>query len=306
MPTSLLERKQTHFVLWRPGPKNPPPRLIIGVFKAGRPPTLDQQQDIPLTMSADSDEVWEVAASACGLRDGQVYHYWFEVTDTAPFRPSHPTLRCTDPTAYAVDWRLRANGEDDEAAAAVVRFQNGKLVPTDPEVVPPLFDANHRDAPMASLPANDRLVMYEVPAAWTKIGDVVNQQNVGVGTFRDVQALIERGTGGGHFAHVSRLRDHRHLIDLGANALELLPPADTFVATAGRGDTPPATTSLPTSIWAGRSIRLCPRTRTRPRRPRGSATSWRSSGHATGMGSGSSMTRSWRSPTTIPTGSRTS
>src|SRR5262245_27039083 len=229
MPTSLLERKQTHFVLWRPGPANPPPRLIIGLFKAGRPPTLDQRQDIPLTMSADSDEVWEVAASACGLRDGQVYHYWFEITDTAPFRLSHPTLRCTDPTAFAVDWRLRANGEDDEAAAAVVRFQNGKLVPTDPEIVPLLFDADHRDAPMASLPANDRLVSYEVPTAWTKIGDLVNQQNVGVGTFRDVQALIEHGTRGGHFTHVSRLRDHRHLIDLGGNALELLPPADTFV-----------------------------------------------------------------------------
>lgn len=229
MPTSLLERKQTHFVLWRSGPEDPPPRLVIGVFKAGSPPTLDQEQDIPLKTSPDSDEVWEVAASACGLRDGQVYHYWFEVTDTAPFRPSHPTLRCTDPTAYAVDWRLMANGGDDEAAAAVVRFQNGKLVPTDPEAVPPLFDAEHRDAPMASLPANDRLVIYEVPTAWTKIGDVVDQQNVGVGTFRDVQALIEQGTRGGHFAHVSRLRDHRHLIDLGANALELLPPADTFV-----------------------------------------------------------------------------
>jgi hypothetical protein len=62
-----------------------------------------------------------------------------------------------------------------------------------------------------------------------RIGDVVNQQNVGVGTFRDVQALIEHGTRGGHFAHVSRLRDHQHLIDLGGNALELLPPADTFV-----------------------------------------------------------------------------
>src|SRR5262245_13590813 len=45
MPTSLLERKQTHFVLWRPGPKNPPPKLIIGAFQAGRPPTLDQRQD---------------------------------------------------------------------------------------------------------------------------------------------------------------------------------------------------------------------------------------------------------------------
>lgn len=229
MPTSLLDRKQTHFVLWRPGPTDPPPRLVIGVFKGGSPPTLDQQKDIPLKRSVDSDEVWEVAAAACGLQDGQVYHYWFEVTDTAPFRSPHPTLRCTDPAAYGVDWRLRANGGDDEAAAAVIRFQNGRLLPSDPETVPVLFDANHRDVPMKNLPVNDRLVIYELPTAWTKSGDVVDEHNVGVGTFRDVQALIEEGTRGGHFAHLRRLRDHQHLIDLGTNALELLPPADTFV-----------------------------------------------------------------------------
>ena len=229
MPTSLLDRKQTHFVFWRPGPADPPPKLVIGVFKAGSPPILDQQKDIPLRLSVDSDEVWEVAAAACGLQDGQVYHYWFEVTDTAPFRSPHPTLRCTDPAAYSVDWRLRANGGDDEAAAAVIRFQNGRLLPSDPEPVPLLFGAGHRDVPMHNLPVNDRLVIYELPTTWTQIGDVVDEHNVGVGTFRDVQALIEKGTRGGHFAHLRRLRDHQHLIDLGINALELLPPADTFV-----------------------------------------------------------------------------
>src|SRR5215510_5098732 len=285
MPTSLLDRKQTHFVFWRPGPADPAPKLVIGVFKGGSPPTLDQQKDIPLKRSVDSDEVWEVAAAACGLQDGQVYHYWFEVTDTAPFRSPHPTLRCTDPAAYGVDWRLRANGGDDEAAAAVIRFQNGRLLPSDPEMVPPLFGAQHRDVPMKNLPVNDRLVIYELPTAWTKSGDVVDEHNVGVGTFRDVQALIEKGTRGGHFAHLRRLRDHQHLIDLGTNALELLPPADTFV---------------------DRRIPRCPRSRTRRRHPRPSATSSRSLTRATGTGSGSSTTRSWPSRTTTPTESRTS
>jgi len=57
MPTSLLDRKQTHFVFWRPGPTDPPPKLVIGVFKGGSPPTLDQQKDIPLRLSVDSDAV---------------------------------------------------------------------------------------------------------------------------------------------------------------------------------------------------------------------------------------------------------
>jgi pullulanase len=230
MSSPLLKRKETHFVFWRPGPRSPPPRLIIGVFTAGNPPTLDQRQEIPLTLSPDSDEVWEVAAADCGLTDGQVYHYWFESTDTAPFHTSHPALLCTDPTAYAVDWRLRANSGDDEAAAAVVRFRDGRLHSSDSDAEPVPFDGEggRRDVPMTSLPTNNRLVIYEVPTAWTKVGDLVDAHSVGVGTFRDVQALIEPGTRGGHFAGLRRIRDHQHLIELGANALELLPPADTF------------------------------------------------------------------------------
>jgi pullulanase len=230
MSEPLLKRKQTHFVFWRPGPGQPPPKLVIGVFKNGKPPTLDQRREIALTPSTDSDELWEVAARDCGLTDGQVYHYWFEVTDTAPFRQPHPTLLCTDPTAYAVDWRLRATSGDDEAAAAVIRFRNGRLVPSDSESEPLFFEGADAepDVSMGDLPPNNRLVIYELPTAWTRVGAVVDAQNVGVGTFRDVQALVEPGTRGGTFAGVRRLRHHRHLIELGANALELLPPADTF------------------------------------------------------------------------------
>ncbi|MES1255025.1 MAG: alpha-amylase family glycosyl hydrolase, partial [Acidobacteriota bacterium] len=96
-----------------------------------------------------------------------------------------------------------------------------------------LFDAagvgEARDVPMANLPANNRLVIYELPTAWTKHGDLVDAHNVGTGTFRDARALIEGGAAasGGRFTHLRRF-GHKHLVDLGINALELLPPADTF------------------------------------------------------------------------------
>jgi len=228
LPLPLLERRRTHFVFWRPGPDASPPRLIIGVFAAGQPPTLAQRREIPLAPSPDSEEVWQVSAATCGLTDGQVYHYWFETADTRPGRRTSRLL-CTDPTAFAVDWRLRGNEGDDEAPAAVIRFQNGALVTSDAENDPLLFEGNgEADVPTAGLPPNNRLVIYEVPTAWTRLGDLVDARNVAVGTFRDVQALIEPGHRGGHFGDVRRVREHRHLVELGANALELLPPADSF------------------------------------------------------------------------------
>jgi pullulanase len=50
------------------------------------------------------------------------------------------------------------------------------------------------------------------------------------GTFRDVLALIERTAAPINFAGVAALAPgEAHLEDLGVNALELLPPADSFV-----------------------------------------------------------------------------
>ncbi|MES1205253.1 MAG: hypothetical protein ABUS79_04885, partial [Pseudomonadota bacterium] len=97
MSSSLLDRKETHFVLWRPGPREPPPRLIIGVgvFGPGRPAALTEERTLPMTPAGESGDVWELAAATLGLREGQVYHYWFEVPDTAPFRSPGTPLRCT-------------------------------------------------------------------------------------------------------------------------------------------------------------------------------------------------------------------
>ena len=84
--------------------------------------------------------LYQGALSECGLVDGTVYHYWFEVADTNAYRPAGERRRIlvTDPAATAVDWRLLAPrlpppyGEDDRDPAAVVLFRGGRLVPCDP------------------------------------------------------------------------------------------------------------------------------------------------------------------------------
>ena len=105
MPFDLLQRKRTHFVLWRPGRVNPPPALVIGTFLAGNPSSFQPLNKFDLAVSPVSADLWEVAAAACGLENDRVYHYWFEVTNATPV-PAR--ILCTDPTAWTVDWRLRA------------------------------------------------------------------------------------------------------------------------------------------------------------------------------------------------------
>lgn len=235
----LLERKRTHFVLWRPSPEGDPPQLVIGTYDPALAPALADERTLPLRASAlpgvEPGTLWELAASECGLEEGRVYHYWFLTADTNVYRPAQDRrlLRCTDPTAWCVDWRVRAAapqgyGESDRQPAAVVRFAGGRLVPSDPG--PPLrtFE-DEADVPIESLPANNRLVLYELPSAWTRIGDSVGGDHVGVGTFRDVLAMVDPAAPGASFAGVEALRAGRaHLAELGVNALELLPPADTF------------------------------------------------------------------------------
>ncbi len=236
----FLERRRTHFVLWRPARSAPEPALVIGTYDAALSPGLRDERTLPLRAATapglEDGTLFELPASECGLEDGRVYHYWFLVADTHVYRPPErrQALRCTDPAASSVDWRLRAAvpegyGEADRQPAAVVRFASGHLEPADPG--PPLrtFDVA-ADVPASTLPPNNRLVIYELPTAWTRRGAAVDQENVGVGTFRDVLAMVERQATGSNFAGVAALAAGRaHLLDLGVNALELLPPADSFV-----------------------------------------------------------------------------
>lgn len=232
MPFDLLQRKRTHFVLWRPGSVNPPPALVIGTFIEGNPPSFQPLNRFDLAASPVSADLWEVAAAACGLADNRVYHYWFEVTNVNPKTPASARIMCTDPTAWTVDWRLRAPAlplpftDDDRGPAAVVKWQENELVPCDPGGDEPDWQNDPR---LDTLPGNNRLVIYELPTRWSRI-EAEGTVSIAGGTFRDVLALVERTAAPTNFAGVAALAPgEAHLEDLGVNALELLPPADSFV-----------------------------------------------------------------------------
>src|SRR4051794_21148013 len=96
----LLTRRQTAFVLWRPGVQDPPPHLVIGTLQPGNPPAFAEQARLDMRQVADNPDLWELPAANCGLQDGTIYHYWFEVTDSDPRRDGpRPRILCTDPAA---------------------------------------------------------------------------------------------------------------------------------------------------------------------------------------------------------------
>lgn len=232
MPTDLARRQQTHFVLWRPAHTQPPPRLVIGQLQPGNPPAFVNAQQFDLAPVAGLPDLWAVAAAGCNLADAEVYHYWFEVGDSDPDRTAGQRILITDPTARAVDWRLRAPrlpapyGDDDRDPAGVIKWHGGALVACDPGGDTPDYSG---DAPLAGLPPNNRLVIYELPTAWATRTDLGGVE-IGVGTFRDTLALVEPGAEAANFSGVEVFEaGAAHLLELGANALELVPPADSWV-----------------------------------------------------------------------------
>jgi pullulanase len=230
--SDLALRRRTHFVLWRPRSTAAAPKLIIGQFQPGNPPTLSNERSIALALLEGFDDLWGIPAAQCKLTSGTVYHYWFEVTDSNPYRDDS-RIRITDPAAATVDWRLLAPqlpspyDNNDSDPAAVVKFENNELIASDQSGRP--LDWS-RDPGTAALAANNHLVIYELPTAWARIGSDSGGSQIGVGTFRDVQALVEHDKTGANFKGTAALAAGRsHLQELGVNALELLPPADSFV-----------------------------------------------------------------------------
>src|SRR5688572_29330801 len=132
MTAHLFGLKQTAFVLWRPHHTDIAPRLVK--FQPGNPSSLAGRHQFDLQRRPEHPDLWAIDAAACSWTDGQVYHYWFEVTDSNPFRDGRRIL-CTDPMAFTVDWRLLAErlpapyDADDQDPAAIVRFDGGRLVP---------------------------------------------------------------------------------------------------------------------------------------------------------------------------------
>jgi pullulanase len=233
MRIDLLERRRSHFVLWRPARPDPPPRLVIGRLRPGNPPAFVDNRSLELAPLDGLADLWGLAAADCGLDPGTIYHYWFEVTDSDPFRSGRRIL-VTDPLAAVVDWRLRAPRlpppytDDDRDPAAVVLWDGSRLETADPGGERPPAGGPGGGSLAARAP-NHRLVIYELPTAWSTRTDLGGVE-IGVGTFRDVLGLVEDGGETGNFGGVEVFEGPgRYLVELGVNALELLPPADSWV-----------------------------------------------------------------------------
>src|SRR5262245_48686279 len=104
----VLKRRETHFVLWRPLPIATPPELLIGQLRPGNPPIFAPNSGQPFTLQAvpGVNGLWQIAAAACQLTDGEIYHYWFRVVDSRATGSAPTLISVTDPFAFTVDWRL--------------------------------------------------------------------------------------------------------------------------------------------------------------------------------------------------------
>jgi pullulanase len=230
----LLTRKETHFLLWRPGAIDISPTLFIGLSTDANAITT-KFKEVALRPSAAFPELWEIDAASCGLEDGKVYFYWFKVRNTEPYDPGNAKqiLYCTDPLAYTIDRRTRAplpqqvpagmTGISSSDPASVILYRGGKLVPCDPDGS--TADWSNDPSP-AGLPPNNKLVIYELPTRWTRITSRDGIE-IGNGTFQDALALLVPELSAPTFPTVAALNNRAHLLELGINALELLPPADS-------------------------------------------------------------------------------
>jgi len=231
LPSDLFDRKKTQFVLWHTKVSGTPPALVIGTFQPGNPPSLANSKRFVLLPVAGFDDLFAISAADCGLVEGQVYHYWFEADDSDPTRTPPKRVLCTDPLAYAVDWRLRAPRlplpftADDRQPATLIKFKGGVLVPADPAGEESDFTS---DPSPSTLSGNANLVIYEMPTAWSRISEP-DDLDIGVGTFQDVLSLVDANAAGANFDDLAVTQvGQQYLVDLGINAIELLPPADSF------------------------------------------------------------------------------
>ncbi len=230
LPADLLDRRKTHFILWRPNGTTNAPKLVIGTFQVGNPNVVANRVEFSLFTSANTPGLWTLGARDTGLADG-IYHYWYRVDNTHPGRPAGNTVLVTDPFATTVDWRVLSeipagfNAFDDPQPASVIRLANETLSAVDPTGEVGTFP---NDPSPDTLPANNRMVIYELPTTWTRVGETGGRERA-VGTFKDVLGLVDENAEGANFAGLAVLqKGHSYLTELGVNALELLPAADSF------------------------------------------------------------------------------
>jgi 1,4-alpha-glucan branching enzyme len=232
--SDIFNRKKSRFCLWLPGKTNPVPQLIIGIFSYGNPNTLSNKKIFDLTETITG--LWEIDATKCNLIDGTVYHYWFKVTDGVSGNNGSSIL-VTDPFALTVDWRLLADPitgyhDVDRDPASVILFKGSELHACDinggtidwaqwPDEITP---------DKLNLPNNSQLAIYELPAQWIKQDEEKDiSTEIGIGTFQDVLAMIDGKQYSPNFGELDILGiGKKYLVDLGFNALELLPIQDSW------------------------------------------------------------------------------
>jgi pullulanase len=226
--SDILARRENHFVLWCPAPPANPPELIIGQIRNGNPPTFQQiaRQAMQQAMNTNGaiEGLWHLEAGTLGLTEGETYHYWFEVDNTLT---GHGRVQTTDPLAFAVDYRLYPLANPSIVhPASVIGWAGGKLVPHDPNGERGQIVV----APFEKLPSNSQMVIYELPTAWS-IATGGDEFERAVGTFRDVHALVKTDVEAMNFPELKVARlDPPYLVQLGVNAVELLPPSDSVYA----------------------------------------------------------------------------
>ena len=110
--------------------------------------------------------------------------------------------------------------------ASVIGFSGGQLVVRDPNGETP----ERKVADFDALAPNNQLVIYELPTAWARSSGSDEFERA-VGTFRDARALIDPGFEGANFSELTVTRlVPPYLVQLGVNAVEMLPPADSIFA----------------------------------------------------------------------------
>lgn len=246
----IFERRSAAFVLWTATETDTAPSLVIGKIlrKAGSGPdefTFKKLLQKPLQKLDHSQSwLWELGVGdiaselseailstenqqSAASGDG-VYHYWFKVKDRGPNGSSNDVL-VTDPFATAVDYRLRQypDGINQPASVIKVDIANCKLLSCDPSGKELNPVKKHTDG-ITKVPKNNELVIYELPASWTKATSD-KKDATDVGTFRDVLALLKKDEPGMNFVSLDIISQQAILADLGVNGLELLPPTDSKV-----------------------------------------------------------------------------
>lgn len=217
-PVDLLNRRQERFTLWVPASDgSSTPKLVFGTRDANSNSFAELARPF-MVKSTDKADLWELDPKTINppLADG-VYRYWFEIQDTSPEKLG--AMLVTDPLAFSVDYSLTQGSGEQLQPSTLIKYRDGKLWPCDKDGNEPSCPPNPDHE---SLPSNNHLVIYELPASWSKVGNDGRGVDVDVGGFGDVKALFDSNTKSAKFSSI-----HEPILaELGINALELLPAAD--------------------------------------------------------------------------------